>query len=130
MKELYPLKFEPIYFEKVWGGKKLNQILNKNADSDLKIGESWELSSIQNNLSVVKNGFLAGNTIQEVVEIYMGNLVGDKVFFKYGDEFPLLFKFINACDNLSIQVHPDDDTAKYRHYAYGKTEMWYVVDAE
>jgi len=130
MKSLYPLKFEPILQEKVWGGNRLKVLLNKDINSDQKIGESWELSAIQGYLSVVKNGFLAGNSIQDVVEIYMGDLVGDRIFFKYGIEFPLLFKFIDANDNLSIQVHPDNDTAKFRHYAYGKTEMWYVVDAE
>ncbi len=130
MENLYPLKFEPIYKEKIWGGNKLNKILDKKANPDLKIGESWELSAIQDNLSVVKNGFLAGNTIEDLVEIYMGDLIGDRIFFKYGIEFPLLFKYINANDNLSIQVHPDNDTAKFRHFAYGKTEMWYVVDAE
>jgi len=78
----------------------------------------------------VKNGFLAGNTIEELIEIYMGDLVGDRIYLKYGVEFPLLFKFIDANDKLSIQVHPDNDTARYRHYAYGKTEMWYVLEAD
>lgn len=130
MKQLYPLKFEPIFVEKVWGGNKLNKNLNKNVASDVKIGESWEISAVKDRESVVANGFLAGNTIEDLIEIYMGELVGDKIYLKYGVEFPLLFKFIDANDKLSIQVHPDDDTAKHRHYAYGKTEMWYVVDAE
>ncbi len=129
MKKLYPLKFEPIYVPKVWGGKKLREILNKNTGDNDKIGESWELSAVQDSVSVVKNGFLAGNSIEELIEIYMGELVGDQVYMKYGVEFPLLFKFIEANDQLSIQVHPNNDIAKYRHYAYGKTEMWYVVDA-
>jgi mannose-6-phosphate isomerase len=128
--ELYPLKFEPIFVEKVWGGNKLRTILNKNIPKEDKIGESWEISAVQDNLSVVKNGFLAGNTIEELIEIYMIDLVGERIYMKYGVEFPLLFKFIDAADDLSIQVHPDNETAKYRHYAYGKTEMWYVVDAE
>ncbi len=130
MKKLYPLKFEPIYISKVWGGNKLNNLLNKDTNPDDKIGESWELSAVAERISVVKNGFLQGNSIQDLIEIYMGELVGDQVYMKYGIEFPLLFKFIEADDKLSVQVHPDNDTAKYRHYAYGKTEMWYVVDAE
>ena len=129
MKKLYPIKFAPIYIPKVWGGKKLNTLLNKKIDGVDKIGESWELSAIQGFCSVVENGFLKGNTIEELIEIYMGELIGDQVYMKYGVEFPLLFKFIEANDKLSVQVHPDNETAKYRHYAYGKTEMWYVIDA-
>lgn len=130
MKELYPMKFEPILVEKVWGGTNLKKLFNKNLENSEKIGESWELSAVQDRMSVVKNGFLAGNTIQDLVEIYMGELVGDRIYLKYGIEFPLLFKFIDANDDLSVQVHPNDELAKYRHYAYGKTEMWYVVEAE
>ncbi len=130
MKQLYPLKFEPFFVEKVWGGNKLKTVLNKNINLSEPVGESWEISAVQDRVSVVSNGFLAGNSLEELIEIYMGELIGDKVYLKYGVEFPLLFKFIDANDNLSIQVHPNDDVAKYRHYAYGKTEMWYVVDAE
>lgn len=130
MKNLYPLKFKPIYIPKVWGGKKLNTLLNKDLQGNDKIGESWELSAVQGFQSEVSNGFLEGNTIEELIEIYMGELVGDQVYMKYGLEFPLLFKFIEANDKLSVQVHPDNETAKFRHYAYGKTEMWYVIDAE
>lgn len=130
MKELYPMKFEPILVEKVWGGTNLKNLLNKDFDGTDKIGESWELSAVQDRISVVKNGFLSGNTIEDLIEIYMGNLVGDRVYLKYGIELPLLFKFIDANDDLSVQVHPNDELAKYRHYAYGKTEMWYVVEAK
>lgn len=130
MKQLYPLKFEPIFIEKVWGGCKLNKLYNKQLGDKKKIGESWEISAVEDFVSVVKNGFLQGNSLDEIVEIYMGELVGDDIYIKYGDEFPLLIKFIDANEKLSIQVHPDNDTARYRHYAYGKTEMWYVVDAE
>ncbi|MBN2890836.1 MAG: class I mannose-6-phosphate isomerase [Bacteroidales bacterium] len=130
MKQLYPLKFEPIFVEKVWGGSRLNKILDKNIDPLSQIGESWEISAIQGNISVVANGFLAGNSLEDIIEIYMGELVGDDIYLKYGIEFPLLFKFLDVNDKLSIQVHPDDDTAKYRHFAYGKTEMWYMVEAE
>ena len=127
---LYPLIFKPIYKEKIWGGNRLCTILNKNCDSDKPIGESWEISAVQDNISIVDNGFLEGNNLQEIIEIYLTDLVGDKVYYQYGIEFPLLIKFIDANDKLSVQVHPDDNTAKYRHYAYGKTEMWYVLDAE
>jgi mannose-6-phosphate isomerase len=126
---LYPLKFEPIFKDKIWGGNRLNKNLNKKNASD-KCGESWEISGIQGNISIVKNGFLAENNLQELIEIYMGELVGDIVYEKFGDEFPLLLKFIDANDNLSIQVHPNDELAKKRHKAYGKTEMWYILEAE
>lgn len=94
------------------------------------IGESWEISGVQDNVSAVSEGALAENTLEELIEIYMGDLVGDKIYEKFGVEFPLLLKFIDARDNLSIQVHPDDATAKERHNAYGKTEMWYLLDAD
>ncbi|OFX51558.1 MAG: mannose-6-phosphate isomerase [Bacteroidetes bacterium GWA2_30_7] len=129
MNHLYPFKFEPIIKDKIWGGNKLKTILNKHEATD-KSGESWEISSIEENISVVSNGFLEGNDLQEIIEIYMGDIVGEKVFEKYGVEFPLLIKFIDATDDLSIQVHPDNELAKKRHNAYGKTEMWYVVQAE
>lgn len=95
-----------------------------------RCAESWEISSIQDNVSVVSNGFLAGNNLQEIIEIYMGDIVGDKVFDEFGDEFPLLIKLIDATDTLSIQVHPDNKVAKERHHAFGKTEMWYIMDSE
>ncbi|MBN1986614.1 MAG: class I mannose-6-phosphate isomerase [Prolixibacteraceae bacterium] len=130
MSGLYPLKFKPVFFEKIWGGNRMKTLLNKNYTSLSNCGESWEISGVEGNISVVENGFLAGNNLQELVEIYMGDLVGDKVFKKFGEEFPLLIKFIDAADDLSVQVHPNDKLAKERHNAYGKTEMWYVVDAE
>jgi len=127
---LYPLKFTPIYKEKIWGGQKLHTILNKDIPTDKKIGESWEISAVENNISIVENGFLQGNDLQELAEIYMGDLLGDKVYEKFGIEFPILVKFIDANDDLSIQVHPDDALAKERHLAYGKNEMWYIMHAE
>lgn len=126
---LYPLKFQPILKDKIWGGKKLKNLFNKAAESD-KLGESWELSGYENDESVVTNGFLAGNNLAELIEIYMDELVGDKVYNQYGLSFPLLFKLIDANENLSIQVHPGDEVAAERHNSYGKTEMWYVVDAD
>lgn len=127
---LYPLKFTPILKEKIWGGKKISTILNKPIGQLPNIGESWEISGIQDDMSVAANGFLAGNTLQELIEVYMGDLIGEGVYEKFGVEFPLLIKFIDAQDVLSIQVHPDDAVAAERHQAYGKTEMWYIVDAE
>ncbi len=126
---MYPLKFSPILKDKIWGGTKLKSLFDKNAASD-KLGESWELSGYEGDESVVTNGFLAGNNLRELIEVYMGELVGDKVFDQHGHSFPLLFKLIDANENLSIQVHPGDEVAAERHNSYGKTEMWYVVDAD
>ena len=130
MSGLYPLKFVPIYLDKIWGGNRLKTKLNKDYGSLPNCGESWEISGVEGKISVVENGFLAGNNLQELVEIYMGDLVGDKVYKKFGIEFPLLLKFIDTNQDLSVQVHPNDELSKKRHNAYGKTEMWYVVDAE
>ena len=128
--DLYPLKFETIAKEKIWGGQKLNTVLNKNLPKDKNIGETWEISGLEGDTSIIKNGFLAGNTLEEIIEIYMADLVGVKNFDKFGLEFPLLFKFIDAQDDLSIQVHPNDKLALERHNAYGKSEMWYIIDAD
>ena len=130
MSGLYPLKFKPIFHAKLWGGSRIKTMLNKDFSPLSNCGESWELSSVEGNISEIANGFLAGNDLTELVEVYMGDLVGDKVYRKFGIEFPLLFKFIDTNDDLSIQVHPNDETAKERHSAYGKTEMWYVIHAE
>jgi mannose-6-phosphate isomerase len=127
---LYPLKFKPQPKETVWGGHKLNTLLAKDFPAEKKTGESWELSGVQKNLSVVANGYLKGNNIEELVEIYMGELLGEKVYEQFGMEFPLLIKFIDATDTLSVQVHPGDAVAAERHNAYGKTEMWVVLAAE
>jgi mannose-6-phosphate isomerase len=129
MQTLYPLRFKPIFKEKIWGGQRLGTVLNRRISKEKKIGESWEISSLKGNISVVSNGFLKGNNLQELIEIYMGNLVGEKVYLKYGIEFPLLVKFIDANDLLSLQVHPDDALAMKRHHAYGKTEMWYIIES-
>lgn len=130
MSELYPLKFEPILKEKIWGGDALAKHFGKKAPANAKIGESWELSAVSDNLSVVTNGFLAGNNIEELVEVYMGDLTGEAVYDRFGNEFPLLIKLIEAREDLSVQVHPPDDMAKERHNAYGKTEMWYILESQ
>ncbi|MBW6497741.1 MAG: class I mannose-6-phosphate isomerase [Bacteroidales bacterium] len=130
MQKLYPLKFQPVFKDKVWGGTRLKSLLGKDFAPLSNCGESWELCAFAEEVSVVSNGFLKGNELTEVIEIYMGDLVGDKVFDQFGLEFPLLVKFIDTNDYLSVQVHPDDATARKQHNANGKTEMWYIVDAQ
>ncbi|WP_372774183.1 type I phosphomannose isomerase catalytic subunit [Mangrovibacterium sp.] len=130
MQNLYPLKFKPQYYEKIWGGDKLRTALGKDFGDLPNCGESWELSGVTGNISEISNGFLAGNNLEELIEIYMGDLVGDKVYEKFSVEFPLLIKFIDANDDLSVQVHPNDEMSKKRHQAFGKTEMWYVLQAD
>ncbi|HBL78428.1 MAG TPA: mannose-6-phosphate isomerase [Prolixibacteraceae bacterium] len=130
MESLYPLKFITQYKDKIWGGNKIKTILNKDFGDLPNCGETWEISAVEGNISVVANGYLAGNDLQELAEIYMGDLLGEKVYERFGVEFPLLIKFIDANDDLSIQVHPDDKLSKQRHNAYGKTEMWYVLQAD
>ncbi|MGO3183302.1 MAG: type I phosphomannose isomerase catalytic subunit [Aequorivita sp.] len=123
---LYPLKFDPILKQKVWGGDKLNKLFAKKATG--KIGESWEVSGVKENISEVINGSLKGKTLNWLLENYKEKLVGEKVYQDFGDTFPLLIKFIDAQEDLSVQVHPDDVLAKERHDSFGKTEMWYILD--
>ena len=127
---LYPLKFNPIFKSMIWGGDKLRQY--KAIDTDQKnIGESWELSGVPGSESVVLNGEFAGRTITELIKEYGPELLGRHVYETYGENFPLLIKFIDARDDLSIQVHPDDAMAQSVHgQPFGKTEMWYVVSAD
>lgn len=127
---MYPLKFKPILKTLVWGGEKIAPFKNITTDQH-NIGESWELSGVKGNESIVANGEFAGKTVTELVKEFKGRLVGDKNYSKTGDEFPLLIKFIDAKQDLSIQVHPDDALAAARHNgSKGKTEMWYVVAAD
>jgi len=127
-KQLYPLKFTPILKEKVWGGNKLSTLFNKeNLDS---IGESWEISGVHENISVVSNGILKGTTLNQLIDTFKGKLIGEKVYQEFGNTFPLLFKFIDAKEDLSVQLHPNDTLAKERHQSFGKTEMWYILDSE
>ncbi len=127
---LYPLKFRPSLKERLWGGDALASMKRSAKDAGKKIGESWELSAVPGDVSVVANGPLKGNSLAELLEVYMGDLAGEKIFDKFGETFPLLIKLIDARDVLSIQVHPDDRLAAVRHQSSGKTEMWYVVDAQ
>lgn len=129
---LYPLKFAPLMKEVVWGGERLAQagkVVPKGKNA-ARIGESWEISGLEGDESVVEEGPLAENTLSELIEVYMGELVGDGVYNKYGLEFPVLLKFIDTRERLSVQVHPTDDFAQQMHSARGKTEMWYIIDAE
>lgn len=128
-KSLYPLKFKPICKDMIWGGSLLRDEYGKKCASD-STGESWEISGVEGNVSVVSEGFLKGNALDELMEVYMGDLVGDAVYDKFGTEFPVLIKFIHSQDNLSVQVHPDDEYAAEHEGGFGKTEMWYVIDAE
>lgn len=125
---LYPFTFKPILKEVIWGGTDILPYKGLSVESR-KIGESWELSQVDNNFSIVANGNLEGKTIDELIKEYGTSLLGTKVLKQFGHIFPLLIKFIDARDNLSIQVHPDDLLAKERHNSFGKTEMWYVVKA-
>ncbi len=127
---LYPFKFVPRLKEKIWGGQRLKELFGKDSGSLSNCGESWELSGVPGNYSVIGNGFLAGNELPELIEVYMGDLVGEKVFGMYGAEFPLLFKFLDTADDLSIQVHPGDSLARERHQSRGKAEMWYIMHAD
>jgi len=127
---LYPLKFKPLLKERIWGGRTLQTAMGKRLPEGAKIGESWEISAVPGDISVVGNGKLRGNDLRELIEVYMGELVGERVFERFGLDFPLLIKLIDAQDVLSVQVHPNDELAAARHGSFGKTEMWYVVDCE
>jgi len=130
MNSLYPLKFRTIFKDKIWGGQKIKQVLNKDFSPLPNCGETWELSGVPGNISVVNNGPLAGKALTELITTYKADLLGKMVYEKYGEQFPLLVKFIDANDDLSIQVHPDDELAKQRHDSLGKTEMWYILQAD
>jgi len=127
MNELYPLNFNPIFKEKIWGGDKIHTVFGMDFAPLPNCGEAWVLSGYGEEISVVKNGFLAENQLDELIDVYMGDLVGEAVYEKYGSKFPLLIKILNSNDWLSIQVHPNDELAKSRHNDLGKTEMWYVA---
>ncbi len=128
-KSLYPLRFHPIYKPLIWGGEKLRECYGKT-DAPEKTGESWEISQVKDNISLVSNGFLKNKSLEEVIQIYKGELLGQRVFERFGSRFPLLTKFIHSNDDLSIQVHPGDEYAAKHHDENGKTEMWYILDSE
>lgn len=126
---LYPLKFQPILKDKIWGGEKLQRYLNKNSNSK-QLGESWEISAVPGDISIVSNGEFKGKSLQELLEMHKSDLLGSKNHKRFGNNFPLLIKFIDAKEDLSIQLHPNDELAKKRHNSLGKTEMWYVMQAD
>lgn len=126
---LYPLKFNPILKERLWGGTKLKDVLGKSIESDIT-GESWELSGVDGDISEVANGDLKGLSLQTLIAREGTHLLGESVVERFGSEFPILIKFIDAKQDLSIQLHPNDELAKERHNSFGKTEMWYVMDAD
>lgn len=126
---LYPFKFKPILKEKIWGGNKLKS-KSKGDLSQKQIGESWEISGVEGDISIVQNGALAGKTLNQLISEFKTELVGETVFKKFNGEFPILIKFIEAQENLSVQLHPSDTLAKKRHNSFGKTEMWYITEAE
>ena len=127
--KLYPLKFKPILKDKIWGGTKLSEQLNKPSDSK-QLGESWEISTVPGDVSQVINGKFKSQDLQDLLELYKEDLIGGKNYKRFGNSFPLLIKFIDAKQDLSIQLHPDDELAKARHNSFGKTEMWYVMQAD
>ncbi|MBO5717378.1 MAG: class I mannose-6-phosphate isomerase [Alistipes sp.] len=130
---LYPIKFKPRVKERIWGGKAILERKGKAVSrlaKDKLYGESWDLSSVKGDVSVVANGMLKGNNLEEIIEVYMGELVGEQNFERYGLEFPLLIKYLDCNDRLSVQVHPDDALAMERHDSYGKTEAWYIAECK
>lgn len=128
-KDLYPFKFTPILKDKIWGGHKLKSLLKKNSITNTA-GESWEISDIDGSVSVVSNGKLKGTSLKKLLKTYKSELLGQKNYEVFRDKFPLLIKFIDAKEDLSIQLHPNDKLAKARHNSFGKSEMWYVMQAD
>lgn len=124
--KLYPLTFDPILKETIWGGHQIEPYKNIPR-STKKIGESWEISMVPGSISTVNDGPLKGQRLDQLTEAYQSLLLGEHVWQQFNTSFPLLIKFIDAADDLSIQVHPNDKVAHERHQSFGKTEMWYVV---
>lgn len=130
MEPLYPLRFRTIFKDKIWGGQKIQSILHKDFSPLPNCGETWEISGVDGNVSIVAEGALEGQSLKQLIQAYKGQLLGQSVYDRFGDSFPLLVKFIDANADLSIQVHPDDALAKERHNSFGKTEMWYIFQAD
>ena len=126
---LYPLRFAPIFKYRIWGGEKLRQHLSKQCTVD-SIGESWEISDVPGDETLVTEGPLQGKSLRELIAEFGADLMGQSVIDRFGEEFPLLIKFIDARTPLSIQVHPSDEVAKAKHQSFGKNEMWYVMQAD
>lgn len=127
--KFYPLQFEPIFKERIWGGEKLKTELHKPITSKIT-GESWELSTVEGDVSVVANGEWKGRSLTDLIDECPNEILGTEVYARFGKQFPLLFKYLDAREDLSIQVHPNDALAKKRHNSFGKTEMWYIMQAD
>jgi len=127
---LYPLKFKTIFKDKIWGGEKIKTYLGKDFAPLPNCGETWEISGVRSDVSVVANGTLTGTSLADLLADKKGELIGKRNYERFGNEFPLLIKFIDANEDLSIQVHPNDELAAKRHNSKGKTEMWYVIQAD
>lgn len=123
---MYPFKFKPLYKERIWGGRKLREVFNKDIPAGAKIGESWELADLPDDKSVIANGELAGQTLASAIEKYPKEIMGDK---KFSGPFPLLIKILDAEDILSVQVHPDPQTCRRMGKGRPKTECWYIISA-
>jgi mannose-6-phosphate isomerase class I len=127
---MQPIKFKPILKETIWGGCKIPRIKHISGLEDKHIGESWEISGLDDNESVVDGGAYDGKSLSQLIDTLKGNLVGEENYRRFGNRFPLLIKFIDARQDLSIQVHPDDETALRHGMVNGKNEMWYLLDSE
>lgn len=127
--QFYPLTFNPIFKERIWGGTSLKSVLKKPISSDIT-GESWEISTVPNDISVVADGLFAGKNLNQLIDEFPNEVLGTTVYERFGKQFPLLFKYLDAREDLSIQVHPNDDLAAKRHNSFGKTEMWYIMQAD
>ena len=126
---MYPLKFKKVFKEKIWGGNKFKTLLNMEIPKNTNIGESWEVTCHKNGMSVVENGELSGRTLEELIDSYKDKLLGEEVYKKYGNKFPLLIKYLDVNDRLSVQVHPSDEYALRVEGEFGKSESWYIIDA-
>ena len=126
---MYPLKFKKTLVKKVWGGRKFNTILNMTLPDDNLYGESWEVSSHKGGLSYIENGEYAGKTLIEVIESKKAEILGREICEKFKGEFPLLIKYLDINDRLSVQVHPSDEYALRVEGEFGKSECWYVMEA-
>lgn len=125
----YPIVFKPILKNRIWGGTKLKTCLGKQIESE-GVGESWELSGVDNDVSVVANGAYSGMDLDQLLAKYPQEILGKRIFDRFKYQFPLLFKFLDAKEDLSIQLHPSNELALERHQSFGKTEMWYVMKAD
>jgi mannose-6-phosphate isomerase len=121
-------KFEPLLKQTLWGGDKIIPFKHLNTQTE-RVGESWEISGVKDNETIVANGPDKGKSLNQLVCEQKAKLVGEENYQRFGDEFPLLVKFIDARQDLSIQVHPNDETAHRLGKPRGKTEMWYILES-